>query len=105
MGRWNRILRGVLQWAPIAVDLVEQTDKSGTQKAHQAAHIVADAIGLADLTQTDPGASAGVARGVKMINDGVVLIQNSVGSYAGIAAAKKAAAAAKRKAAREKKKS
>jgi len=84
MGKWKRILRGVLQWSPYAVDRVEAiagVEIKGKEKALKALAIVSEAIGLSDLHHTDPSAAAQVRRGIKLINDGVVLIQNSAGNY------------------------
>jgi len=100
MGKWNRWLKGALSWTALAVDVAETTDMSGPQKAQRALAYVSEAIGLNDLENTDPDAASAVARGIRMINDGTVLIQNSVGNYAGISKAKKEVAAAKRASAR-----
>ena len=78
MGKWNRFLDGILKWAPIAVDLTEAAGTAGSAAAHHAAHIVAEAIGLDDLQGSEKG---DVAKGIKMVNDGIVLIQHGVGTY------------------------
>jgi len=83
MSRWGSILKSVFHYGGIAVGLAEGRKMSGKEKAAFAlAHVVA-AVGLDDLGAEDAGAAAGVAKGTRMVNDGIVMIQNHTVNLSG----------------------
>lgn len=83
MSRWGSILRSIFQFGSVGVAIAEATGLSGKEKASVALAHVINSLALGELEATDPSAAAGVTRGIGLINDGIVAVENSVGNLSG----------------------